>query len=98
MDNSTSTGEYYNKNPKTYTIDEAIEKAGGFGLYQWIYVTLNILLFCPAGIVIYNLSYLTIVPVLMCPQPGQNDAPCKDIDMSKRALLNLILNYRSLWR
>jgi len=50
-----------------YTVDEAIEKAGGFGKYQWIYCSLTALCFVPNGLFIYNLGYFTMIPVMMCP-------------------------------
>lgn len=52
-------------NIKFYSVNEAIEAAGGFGKFQWIYVPLVGLSFIPSGFFIYNLNYLTLMPRLI---------------------------------
>lgn len=61
-----------------YTVDEAIEKAGGFGKYQWIYCSLTALCFVPNGLFIYNLGYFTMIPVMMCPDAAGRHFLWKD--------------------
>lgn len=52
---------------KVYDIDQAIERAGGFGKFQWIYVSLAAVCFDMNGYFLQNLSYLTLIPVLKWP-------------------------------
>jgi len=52
-----------------FTIEEAMEAAGGFGLYQWIYCVITSLIFMPAGIFIYNQSLFTLKQIMLCPNP-----------------------------
>ena len=57
------------ENIEILTIEEAIEAAGGFGLYQWIYCIITSLLVNPAGILIYNQSLFTLKQIMLCPNP-----------------------------
>jgi len=54
---------------KFYSVPEAIERAGGFGTFQWIYCSLAGITFMANGFFIYNLNFLTLLPALMCPDP-----------------------------
>ena len=59
-------------------IDEAIEQAGGFGKFQWLYCILTALCYPTSGIFVYNLGYLTLKPVMMCPNEDGGHWLCKD--------------------
>ena len=47
------------------TVHEAIEEAGGFGKFQFLYVPLAGIGFISNGFFVYNLNYLTLLPELM---------------------------------
>ncbi|CAI2362399.1 unnamed protein product [Moneuplotes crassus] len=54
---------------KYLNIAQAIDEAGGFGLFQLLYVPLIGISFIANGFFIYNLNFLTLLPTLMCPNP-----------------------------
>ena len=49
------------------SVHEAIEEAGGFGKFQFLYVPLAGIGFISNGFFVYNLNYLTLLPELLCP-------------------------------
>ena len=49
---------------KVYDIDQAIKRAGGFGVYQLVHTFMFSLIFTTENYILFNLDYLTLVPVL----------------------------------
>ena len=66
---------------KVYDIDQAIERAGGFGLYQIAYTCMLALWYTPDNYIISNLAFLTLVPVLRWPT-YEGDIVWKDHDIN----------------
>lgn len=60
-----------------YGINEAIEKAGGFGKFQWTYVGIAGANFLPSGFLIYTLNLLTLPQVYLCPDSEGVEHKCK---------------------
>jgi len=68
---------------RVFTIEQAFEKAGGFGLYQWIYCSLASLIFMPAGFFIYNQGFLTLKQVMMCQDSSGQTVNCDKADIGE---------------
>ena len=69
-------------------MEEAIQEAGGFGLFQWIFCTITSLMANPAGIIIYNQSMFTLKQVMMCPNPAGGSYLCEEGDRNISKPLN----------
>ena len=75
---SSESDDTNNPEVRFLSVDEAIEEAGGFGRFQFLYVPLAGIGFIANGFFIYNLNYLTLLPELMCPDGDGGQRPWID--------------------
>ncbi|CAI2363877.1 unnamed protein product [Moneuplotes crassus] len=61
-----------------YEVEQAIQAAGGFGKFQWLFCTITILCFVPAGFLTFNLNLLTLKQVMQCLNADGDLVNCDD--------------------
>ena len=65
-------------NVRAITVEEALNKAGGFGRFQCIYLVLLVMAMNSAGLVVYGISYYEKAPPYICVYNAPQDPPPGD--------------------
>ena len=56
-----------------HDINDLLEKAGGFGRFQWLVILYSGVFYHGMNFFIYNLAYLELVPNLKCMYTGETE-------------------------